>query len=149
MQIDMTLWELKQTSDWKILGHRRTMRLKLKEMFNGGGDLEEEIETHRCSPERDGEFEASVSFRDAWKALGRRKQYRSPPQSASSTPTNRHAIDLVDEFKAIALSQPRGLAEQYSRSENASDAPEVEPALPIDRPHISTLYFLSEMEKFK
>ncbi len=148
MQADRySLWEVKLTSDWRILGQRRRMRLQLHEKISGGeSETTEERETPACSAD-EGECEPTISFKDAWKALGRRRQYRSPPQSASSTPQNRDIVDLVGEFRAVALGQlSGGREERRCRSEDLSAG---ESSLPVDRPHISTLYFLAEMERFK
>mmetsp|Transcript_58740 Transcript_58740/g.122732 ORF Transcript_58740/g.122732 Transcript_58740/m.122732 type:complete len:150 (-) Transcript_58740:24-473(-) len=149
MQVDKSmLWEMKVTSDWKILGQRRRMRLQLHEkIISGESESKKENERDSCSDD-DRDCESTVSFQEAWKALGRRRQYRSPPQSASSTPQNCNTVDLVQEFRAVALGTLSGEreTERHCRSENL---PAGESSLPVERPHISTLYFLAEMERFQ
>jgi hypothetical protein len=147
MQVDKNmLWEIKSTSDWKILGQRRRMRLRLHEKIMGGeSEAKKENERHGDSPDEDSECESTVSFQDAWKALGRRRQYRSPQQSASSTPQNRNTVDLVRDFRAVTLNRLSGEREErHCSTENLSAG---ESSLPVHA-HISTLYFLAEMERF-
>ena len=121
------------------------MRLKLQELTDE--ELSESMNENVDVMRGGNEVEPTVSFRDAWKALGKRRQYRSPPQSASTTPTNRNTVDLVEEFRAAVLTRA---AEQdgrhHLRTEKISEG---ETLSTVERPHISTLYFLAEMEKIK
>ncbi len=129
------------------------MRLKVHEKVDGPSEPKKELIISHSSEETN-EFEPTVSYREAWKALGKRRQYRSPPQSASSTPTNSQSMDLVTEFKAAVLGykadqRPACSAEQGERQTHSKTPLQGESLLTLERPHISTLYFLAEMEKFK
>jgi hypothetical protein len=142
--LDDLLWKMKMTSDWKILGQRRTIRLHLQEKIIAGGSEPKEVNETYGEPEGG---KATISFREAWKALGKRKQYRSPPQSAPPTPSNRNTPDLLRELRAAAVSTRVGeRGEQNCSYKNASAG---ESPSPLERPHITTLYFLEELEKYK
>ena len=145
MQADKNfLWEMKFTSDWKILGQRRTIRLRLhRKLYGRESQFKEDNEPNSISDEGD-EFQSTVSYQDAWRALGRRRQYRTQPQFASSAQTIRCPMDRVRDFRAAATS-----AWVHAERYNPEKSSEGECSLPAERPHISTLYFLAEMEKLK
>jgi hypothetical protein len=145
MQADKNfLWEMKLTPDWKILGQRRTIRLRLHKKLYGRESELKEGEQNSCSAQGD-EFQSTVSSQDAWRALGRRRLYRTPSNVDSSTQNNRNPMDRVRDFRAAATSAWVH-AERYNPEKKSSKG---DASLPAERPHISTLYFLAEMEQFK
>jgi hypothetical protein len=132
-----TLWEMKTTSDWKILGQRRMMRLHVNqklERFEA-----DSIETETSSAVHE-DFSTALSCHDAWKALGRRKTYRTPPSSTSTTPKNDRASDLVSVFAAMAARtiDSDEIADSDGQAVTASG-----------NPHITTIFFLDEMRQFR
>ena len=140
MPVDQdVLWELKTTGDWKILGQRRTMRLHINQESKGCvGNNVESVRTTDLTSDFSEDFQTTISCHDAWKALGRRKNYRSPPSSNATTPKSDKNIDIVSEYALIAA----------GNSKDDIPCPAGQPVTTSD-PHITTIFFMEEMRQFK
>jgi hypothetical protein len=91
-----------------------------------------------------------ISYQDAWKSLGKRRMYRlpvHPPQSQLKPPVSTKIFTKKSETETERNTQ-KSKSQDLCNCTVASDG-KIKLTPSLGTPHISTLYFLAEMERYK
>ena len=144
MPIDMnSLWDLKITTDWKILGRRRMMRLQCN--LQGSPNICEERE--KIIGLDDGSNDPAVSSDEAWKLLGRRRSYRSllpaDPVTLKSSSSLNHTVD----FAKVQQEKDRNCPVVQIPDDQIQE--QRQQVRSVEGQDIVSLYFQEEMKRFQ